>query len=258
MDRKALKEKLYLSGMDEQAAALARREGVGFEITEFCWAPQLENSASLEKARGQMRGNGRFWLHAPFAEMAPCAIDPLVREVTKRRYGQTLEMARGLGVSQIVIHGGFIPYVYFPEWYVEQSVLFWREFLQEHPGELRIALENVMEPGPETLVEIVRQVDDPRLGLCLDVGHANTCVSKLPPLDWIGPMAPWLMHVHAHNNAGGMDQHAPLGEGTIPMEILLDRLLETCPQATVTLENRDCAPSLDWLRKRGYLEEENA
>ena len=71
---------------------------------------------------------------------------------------------------------------------MEQSVVFWREFLREIPAGITIALENVMEPGPEMLVEIVRQVEDPRLGLCLDVGHANSRVSETPP--WIG-LALW-------------------------------------------------------------------
>ena len=59
------------------------------------------------------------------------------------------------------------------------------------PADMTLALENVMEPSPETLVSIAAQIDDPRLGLCLDVGHANTCVSETPPMDWIvpGPMA---------------------------------------------------------------------
>lgn len=68
-------------------------------------------------------------------------------------------------------------------------------------------------------------------------------------------MAPWLRHVHLHNNVGDWDLHDPLGKGTIPMEQVLDTLLEQCPTATYTIENQDCAPSLDWLAQRGYLEE---
>ena len=83
-----------------------------------------------------------------------------------------------------------MPQVYFPEWYVEQSVLFWREFLRQLPQDMTVALENVMEPQPRLLAEIARQVDDPRLGLCLDIGHANTFVSRVPPLESGGPHGP--------------------------------------------------------------------
>ena len=168
---------------------------------------------------------------------------------------QTLAAAQKLGIRQVVFHGGFIPHVYFPEWYVEQSVLFWRDFLQEVPPDFVLALENVMEPSPDTLVSIAVGVDDPRLGLCLDVGHANTCVSRTPPPDWIAPMAPYLRHVHLHNNRGQEDLHAPLDEGTVPMGEIIGAVLEQAPRATFTIENQDALPSLRWLAQQGYIED---
>ena len=131
---------------------------------------------------------GKLLVSRPFAELCPASIDPKVRAVTALRYRQAVEMATSLGISRLVIHSGFIPLVYFPEWFVEQSVVFWREFLREIPAGITIALENVMEPGPEMLVEIVRQVEDPRLGLCLDVGTPIAGFPRRPP--WIG-LALW-------------------------------------------------------------------
>ena len=247
--KKIPREKLFLSGMDDCAPQLAREHGLGLELTVFSYAPNLEDAAQLAAAREQMQGISRFWLHAPFAELAPCAIDPMVRQVVLTRFRQTLAVARQLGVTRIVVHGGFQPHVYFPEWYVAQSVEFWKEFLRETPQDMTLALENVMEPSPEMLVEIVRQVDDPRLGLCLDVGHANTCVSSLPPLRWLAPMAPWLRHLHLHNNEGQDDLHAALGAGSIPMAQLLDEAQRLCPQASYTIETQDCAVSLRWLEE---------
>ena len=133
--------------------------------------------------------------------------------------------------------------------------MFWKELLADVPPDMVLAVENVMEPGPDMLVQIAQAVADPRLGLCLDVGHANTSVSRTPPMEWIGPMAPWLKHVHLHNNRGDWDLHDPLGQGDIPMAQVLDTLLDVCPAATYTIENQDCAPSLTWLAEQGYLEE---
>lgn len=247
------RDRLYLSTMDENAASLARREGLGLELTAFAYAPNLEDAAQIAAAEAQCAQSPRTWLHAPFAELYPCAIDPLVRDVAKRRYRQTLALAGRLGIRQLVVHAGFLPHVYFPEWFVEQSVIFWREFLREAPQTVCIALENVMEPSPEMLVQIVRQVDDPRLGLCLDVGHANTVVSRTPPPDWLEPMAPWLRHFHLHNNFGQEDLHEPLGTGTIPMARLLEAAQRLCPKASFTLETRSCAASLAWLKENGEL-----
>ena len=168
------------------------------------------------------------------------------------RFRQTAALAARLGVRRIVVHGGFIPYVYFPEWYVEQSICFWKEFLADAPDDLLLAVENVMEPGPEMLVEIARGVDDPRLGLCLDVGHGNTVVSKTPPADWLAPMLPDLRHVHLHDNHGALDEHLPLGAGTIDFAPIL-AALAAHPDITITLENQDILPSLQYLQANGWL-----
>lgn len=250
-----LQEKLHISGMDDRAPSLARRWRLGYETITFCYAPMLDDGTALPRAQRLTDGIDRLWLHAPFAELIPCAIDPLVRQTAQHRFRQTLAAAQKLGIRQVVLHGGFIPHVYFPEWYVEQSVLFWRDFLQEVPPDFVLALENVMEPSPDTLVSIAAGVDDPRLGLCLDVGHANTCVSRTPPLDWIAPMAPYLRHVHLHNNRGQEDLHAPLDEGTVPMQEIIGAVLERSPRATFTIENQDALPSLRWLARQGYIED---
>ena len=244
---------LFLSGMDPEAPALASKWGLGLELTTFTYAPNLEDPHWLEEARKEMSGIGNFVLHAPFAELSPCAVDPLVREVAQKRFRQTLTMAQALGISKIVIHSGFIPYIYFPEWFVAESVRFWREFLESVPENTVLCLENVMDPGPEMLVQVAEGVNDPRLRLCLDVGHANTCLTEVKPMDWLAPVAPWLEHLHLHNNDGSDDLHASLDQGTLPMEALLDRALALCPEATLTLENQNCAPSLDALCRWGLL-----
>lgn len=253
MERRDMQERLYLSTIGEDAAAWARRYGLGLELAEFCtaWNLDRERERTMAGVKNQMEASARFWFHGPFAELCPAAIDPLVREIAARRYGQALDTAVSLGVSRMVLHAGFIPQVYYPQWFTEQSVLFWKEFLTRCPRGVTIALENVMEPGPEMLVEIVSQVNDPRLRLCLDVGHANANCSRVPPAEWMEPMAPWLSHVHIHNNLGDLDLHSDLGTGSVPMESVLDRLLEL--PVTFTIENMNCRKSIQWLLDRGYI-----
>ena len=249
IDRQAL----FLSTTDQNAHILARELGLGLEMADFTYAPMMEDLERVAAARGKMEGISALFFHGPFAELCPCAIDPKVRRVSMDRVVQAAELAEGLGISRILFHGGFIPLVYFPEWYVEQSVLFWKEALERIPKGMTLVVENVMEPGPETLVQIAKGVNDPRLGLCLDVGHANTIISKTKPLDWVEPMAPYLRHVHLHDNEGNMDTHSPLGQGEIPIEAVLDRILTCCPAATFTIENQDCRKSVEFLLQKGYL-----
>ena len=104
-----IRQRLHLSGMDSHAPELARKWGLGLEVTDFCYAPMLDDPATLPAVREKMAGIDHFWLHAPFAELAPCAVDPLVREVTARRYRQALSAARQLGIRRLAIHSGYIP-----------------------------------------------------------------------------------------------------------------------------------------------------
>lgn len=255
MNEIPFRSKLLISSIDDGCRGLALEYGAGIEIAEFCWAQYIDadRESHIEKCRSMMDGISSFWFHAPFAELAACAIDPRARELARTRYRQSLEIAHSLGVKRIVIHGGYIPYVYYPETYVNESVRFWKSFLKEVPDDFTIALENVMEPDPGMLVEIARSVGDIRLGLCLDIGHANTVVSELPPFDWIEPMAPYLKHVHIHNNRGERDTHDCLGDGVIPVKEIIDKVLTLCPEATFTIENMYSAASLEWLKAQGYL-----
>lgn len=250
-----ISDKLHISTIDDNAHALAVKYGLGIECAEFCWAQYLdrERDAHIEKARADTEGIENLWFHAPFAEISPCAIDPMVRALTKERYLQSLDTAHKLGIKRLVIHGGFIPNVYYPEHYVSASIVFWKELLSEMPSNILIALENVMEPEPSTLVKIAKGVNDPRLGLCFDIGHANCDITEKKPLEWIGPMAPYLKHVHVHDNTGGRDLHMPIGEGNIPIERILTKIAELCPDATFTIENMNAEPSVKRLIEMGFL-----
>ena len=112
-----------------------------------------------------------------------------------------------------------------------------------------------MEPTPEMLCMIVREVGDPRLRLCLDLGHANTEISDYPILQWFEDCAPYVSHLHFHNNHGGSDLHLPLFDGDIDYTAVFCTLPALAPDATVTLELQRCRESVEWLIKNDFLED---
>ena len=250
-----ISSKLHISTIDECAGELARRYGVGVEIAVFCWAQAFdeERETHIKTAREFARGVSSLWFHAPFAELSPCAIDPKVRALTRERYLEALAAARELGINRLVVHGGYIPRVYYPEYFVSESIRFWKDLLVSVPSDTVIALENVMDPDPSMLVEIADGVGDERLGLCLDIGHANCDISRTPPADWIRPMAKHLKHVHLHNNHGENDLHLPLGEGVIDCESIINEIVGLVPEATFTIENMHAVDSVNWLIKKGFI-----
>jgi sugar phosphate isomerase/epimerase len=252
-----LRERLYISTVAEDDVQVAVRYGLGLELAEFCTASNMDGEFSTwdKIAREKMRQTDRLTFHGPFNELSTAAIEPLVLEVTARRYEQAYALARTYGIRRLIFHSTFIPTVYYPQWFVERSAEFWQHFLQDKPADLEVCVENVLDETPEILVNLVQAVDDPRLRLCLDLGHAHAFHSKVSAMEWVEATGPWLRHIHLHDNYGAWDVHNCLGDGTLPLKDLLDRLERLQPACTYTIENLHCEPSVIWLKENGYLGE---
>lgn len=249
---------LFLSTIADDCAATARQHGLGLEIAEYCTAANMDaHFACTDTAvRERLRDCPRRLLHAPFNELFPCAIDPKARELAALRYRQAIALAQSYGAEKVIIHGGYHPMIYYPIWYVEQSIVFWKEFLKD-AGPTELVLENVLEEEPSMLMDIVRAVDDSRLRLCLDLGHVNA-YSSIPAVEWLRAWAPYLSHFHVHNNSGDADRHCAPDQGTLPMESLLRLADQLCPRATYTLELMETRSSVCWLNERGLLTAEGS
>ena len=247
------REKIYISTISTDAVRVAQEYGLGLEIAEYCTAWNMdEKFAGVDGVvKKKLEGISESLLHAPYNELFPCAIDKKARALAAERYRQATNLANRYGSKKVIIHGGYNPRIYFPVWYVEQSILFWKEFLQNDPG-VEIVLENVLEDDPQWLLDIVKSVNDPRLRLCLDIGHVNA-YSALPVMDWLETWVPYISHFHIHNNDGSRDQHNALTDGTIPMVQLLSRAQELCPEATYTLELMKDKPSVEWLAENNWI-----
>lgn len=241
------KEQLLISTTASDADAVARQYGLGIEIAEYCTAWNMDEKFAETDAtvRCKIEGISNRALHAPFNELFPCAIDPKARELAASRYRQAIALAKQYGAAKVIIHGGYNPWIYYPVWYTEQSILFWKDFLKDDPG-LEIVLENVLETEASMLLDIIKGVNDPRLKMCLDVGHVNA-YSKIAVMDWLEACAPYISHFHIHNNDGSWDTHSSLKNGSIPMRELLNRAETLCPDATFALELMGAESSVRWL-----------
>ena len=183
------KENIYLSTIATDAVQAAKEFGVKLEIAEYCTAWNMdEKFGGVDQVvRKKLDGISQSVLHAPFNELFPCAIDKKARALAAERYRQAIELAKRYGSTKVIIHGGYNPWIYYPVWYVEQSILFWKEFLKEDPG-VEIVLENVLETEPQWLLDIAKGVDDPRLKLCLDIGHVYLPKEKTDKVELLSPV----------------------------------------------------------------------
>ncbi len=232
--------------------------GIGTEINHTCISTMLDEENiehTVEEIRSFLDRTGtvgRAMLHGPYTEVFPQAIDPMMAAASKKRLDQAAYCAMQAGVKRMVVHSGYIPFVYFPEWHVEKSVTFWKDFLSDKPADFQILIENVLDDDPYMQLEIAEKADDPRIRLCLDTGHAN--VASKPSYriaDWIRILGPYLTHFHLHNNDGNNDQHRPLTDGIMDLEEILSLIDMYCPEdATLTVESYECEDSIIWLKEK--------
>lgn len=177
-------------------------------------------------------------VHAPFMDLNPGAVEPLVQQVTTRRYQQTLDAAARLGAHLVVFHPGFDRWRYGNQeaaW-TEQSLSFWPQVCRqaENSG-LKLALENIYDADTRLLVSLIEQLNCNCLGHCFDIGHWQIFGHQSLPT-WLDSLKDRLFHLHLHDNKGRNDDHLPIGAGKIDFEPLWNHLRKTGLRPTMTLE----------------------
>lgn len=182
-------------------------------------------------------------IHAPFFDLNPGALDPLIREVTFTRLSQTLDIARKINADLVVIHPGV------DKWRYPNLETVWREHAVRFFPRLiaiaatfncRLAIENIYEEDPGSLVKLVDTLDSEWFGHCYDVGHWHL-FGRRPMAEWLEAIGPKLFHLHLHDNHGRADEHLPVGDGTIdflPLQQFLSNQ-STWPSATLEAHSED-------------------
>ncbi|MBE9582430.1 MAG: TIM barrel protein [Proteobacteria bacterium] len=146
---------------------------------------------------------------------APWQANPL-RQEDRRVLLKNIEFANDISASLFNIHlyadEGITSYV--------QAITPLIEDLAQLGIELSI--ENTPVTGPEDFNELFAQLenlvltDATRVGMCLDIGHANLCEATrndyIRFIDLLDPGIP-VIHVHMHENYGDYDSHLPLFTG---------------------------------------------
>ena len=197
---------------------------------------ELRNVATLVAAAGR-----RPTVHAPFFDLSPGAMEPLVRQLSLHRLTQALQAAGELGAHLMVVHPGY------DRWRYPNLAATWTDYAAETFAPLialaaqldcRLALENIYEEETATLTTLVARLDSPWFGHCFDIGHWRL-FGREPQPQWLAAIAPRLLHLHLHDNHGQGDDHLPVGEGNIDFQPLLTLLANLPTVPSLTLEAHD-------------------
>lgn len=194
-------------------------------------------------------------VHAPHNDLNPGAFDPLVVEVTRRRFLQSLTAAQHLGARLLVFHPGYDPwrYGFREEIWLQRSLRFWHELLEHAKSfDLPLALENVFDTHPDPLATLLSTLGSSLLGCCFDIGHWHL-FHRQPLAHWMDTLAPHLVHLHLHDNNGQRDDHLPLGQGGIDFPPLFALLKLHRLQPSLTVESRSLSDADASLAALGAL-----
>ena len=182
-------------------------------------------------------------VHLPFFDLQPGSIDPNIRAASRDRLRQALEIAAIYAPDRLVGHAAYDRFLYrrsFDAW-AQRAADTWMEVLEVWPGHPPLCLENTHETDPATLAGAVAAVRqrDPNVGACFDIGHWYSFAGgrQEANLDaWIEVLAPYLLHMHLHDNDGSFDQHLGPGQGLIPFDALFTLLRSGGLRPTITFE----------------------
>ncbi len=241
----------------------------GFSMIEVCSTPEHLNFRDLKSVhaaadRIKELGMEAYSFHAPFAPNIDIASsDDAQRATSVTEIFKAAEAAALLHVHYFVLHPGpenpasIAPGEQLPRM---QHVVESLNQVALRCKELGImcVLENklphLLFGNTSDILWILDGINTAEVGACLDTGHAflagdiHSLVHKL---------AGHLRIIHAHDNAGGDDNHLPPGDGKIDWEKFLRDLIEVRFRGAFILEmagNNDPAVTMANARRgRSYL-----
>jgi sugar phosphate isomerase/epimerase len=208
---------------------------ISFNFTDLETTPP---SAYAEVAKRLSGAGLRVTFHAPFMDLRPGALDQKIRQATKDRLQQLFDLVPFFHPVTVVCHPSFDEryYVSTRQAWLENSIATWSYFLKSAEAvQTIITLENVYETEPSPLLQLLGALSSSRLRFCFDTGHFNV-FSRAPLADWIEKMAPYLVQLHVHDNAGAADDHSPVGKGNFPFRDFFARLQAANLFPLITLE----------------------
>ena len=255
----SIKDRLYVATFSGDAIKLIKDNKLNIEINDTCISENLDKeklAATRSNIRNEILESGaeKVIFHAPFTEVHPAAIDHRIVDAARVRLEEAYALMKDVGAKRMVVHTGWVPFIYFPVWQVEKSVKFWKEFLADKPEDFYIYIENVLEDEPDMLKEIVKGVADERVKICLDTGHANAMKKSDDVYRWVEFLGNDIGHFHLHNNCEDDDNHLAFDEGSIDFDKLFDVIDKNCSDdVTFTIEAKDAGACIEWLKERGYI-----
>ncbi len=243
-----------------ESIELAEKYDLGFEYNDFYWPEVLDDSQQINEiiSKYDMYELPRFTtMHGAFFDVIPFSVDDKIRQISKMRIEQSIDIAKRIGASAVVFHTNYNPFLnakdYVTSW-LEDNVEYWSSVLEKHK-DINIYLENMFDTTPDIMQQLSERLSKYKnYGVCFDYAHAS--LSKVELRVWAEKLGKYIKHVHINDNDGMSDLHLAWGEGIINREIFYECYENYFKDATVLIEVSQMdskIASIELLEKEGFL-----
>ena len=242
---------------------LCEENNLGIEIQGF-YNPYIDNKNELklkylEELKRIHKGKS---YHAPFWDLNLGTKIIELQNAMFKIYNEAYYIAKELGCTEMVIHSNYKPGTDWYSGWINRAKEFLNKFLVDKDNSITICIENQFESDSELLLKLIDEVNDNRVKICLDIGHAHAN-SNMPVEDWIKTLKNRIAYYHLHNNHGKQtilgynkdDEHFGLTNGTIDIEKVLTLAEEYTPDAIWNIECKVefLKESVEYLKKLKYI-----
>lgn len=238
----------------EEHVKLARDYNVALEINDFYDPDVLDNPGRIEEIINRYKHIGipaGSTMHGAFFDVILHSRDSFVRNNSRLRMKQSLDIAVKLGVNAVVFHTNYNPEIIGEDYeccVIERNAEYLKELLEAYPS-INIYLENMFDDSPRILLEISKRLSNYKnYAICFDYGHALIYGDDI--CYWVKEIAPFVRHLHINDNDLKKDLHKAIGTGAVNWNQFASFYHQFFLDCSVLVENydyRDQKISLDFL-----------
>jgi sugar phosphate isomerase/epimerase len=182
----------------------------------------------------------RFQVHAPLSDVNIGSVHEPMRIAAVDEIKQAVMMCRQLEIPLVTIHPGFVQGIAFlnKARALEKTKESVKEIAAYAMGQsVTVVVENLPANINATCTqaaELLEAIEGSGLGICFDMGHANTAGQ----MDEMLKLVDRFKNVHLHNNDGQWDQHNRVDDGSSDLSKVVS-VLKRSYRGNIIIESTD-------------------
>jgi sugar phosphate isomerase/epimerase len=182
----------------------------------------------------------RFQVHAPLSDVNIGSVHEPMRTAAVDEIKQAVMMCRQLEIPLVTIHPGFVQGIAFlnKARALEKTKESVKEIAAYAMGQsVTVVVENLPANINATCTqaaELLEAIEGSGLGICFDMGHANTAGQ----MDEMLKLVDRFKNVHLHNNDGQWDQHNRVDDGSSDLSKVVS-VLKRSYRGNIIIESTD-------------------